>query len=125
MATPISPLPQPADAELFLGVPPDGVPRRLLGRVTWVWRDVRRVFDEGHLTFADGQSSVTWVAQAGAVRRHGRLFRPETWVVATGFEVGGPVYLTAVREATQAEVADALETVHALRGDTRYEAGAA
>ena len=55
MATPISPLPQPADAELFLGVPPDGVPRRLLGRVTWVWRDVRRVFDEGHLTDSQGR----------------------------------------------------------------------
>lgn len=128
--TELSPAPAaaPESTELpsvFLGVAPDPRSRLFFGRVTHVWRDVRRTFDEGVLTLADGQSSVTFVAFSGAVARNGRLFRPDVWVVATGFEVGGPVYLTAIREATVAEREDALATVHALLGDSRYEAGAA
>ena len=109
--------------EVFLGAEPDGSCEQYLGQITWVYPSQGGALEEGRLTLAGGMD-ICWFTQTGAVARHGRLFHPETWVVATGYSVGGPVYLTSIREATDAEREDALATVHALRGDSRYQAGA-
>jgi len=99
----------PAATATFVSPPPGASPRQLLGRVVSVVDD-GGLWASGRFALVSGVS-VSWIADAFGVRRHRRLFESGARVVLSGFDLGGPLYVTGVREASDFEWRDAVSTV--------------